>query len=266
MSHIISEKKLFIFDIDGTISLDNRLFARTKDVFNKLQSQGKYIYLVTNNSSKLPSHYLGNLSKAGLDVENINLISSLDLALEYLHKNNMKNIYWAANEIVSEYIMHKGFSFNDSTPAAILLTYDTEISYTKLLKITELLHKKTPYFATHTDFVCPTDLGYYVPDIGSFMALIETATGKTPEKTFGKPERFCIDKALSETGLGEKDAVVIGDRLYTDIELAGRAGITSVLVLSGETTAQMHENSSVKADIVMSGIDELYEYLQENEL
>ena len=261
MHTTLAQKKLFIFDIDGTISLDNRLFARTKDVFDKLLSGGKYIYLVTNNSSKLPSHYIGNLARAGLDTDKVRLISSLELALEYLSANDMKRIYWAANDTVSEYIKSKGFLFDDNAPAAMLLTYDTEINYTKLLKITELLHKKTPYFATHTDFVCPTDLGYYVPDIGSFMALIESSTGKTPEKTFGKPERYCIDKALAETGLTKDDVIVIGDRLYTDIELANRADITSVLVLSGETTKQMHDESSTKADFVMSSIDEMYEYL-----
>ena len=261
MKSILAQKKLFIFDIDGTISLDNRLFARTKDVFDKLLSQGKFIYLVTNNSSKLPSHYISNLSRSGLDTDKIRLISSLDLALEYLHTNDMKHVYWAANETVSKYISGKGFVFDESSPKAILLTYDTEINYTKLLKITELLHKGTPYFATHTDFVCPTDLGYYVPDIGSFMALIEAATGKTPDKTLGKPERYCIDKALAETGLTKDDVIVIGDRLYTDIELANRADITSVLVLSGETTKQMHDESPTKAGFVIGSIDEMYEYL-----
>jgi len=261
MHSILTQKKLFIFDIDGTISLDNRLFTRTKDVFDKLLSQGKYIYLVTNNSSKLPSHYIGNLSRAGLDTDSIRLISSLDLALEYINANGMKRVYWTANKVVSEYIKDKGFLFDDNSPSAILLTYDTEINYTKLLKITELLHKNTPYFATHTDFVCPTDLGYYVPDIGSFIALIEKSTGQVPAKTFGKPERYCIDKALTETGLARDDVIVIGDRLYTDIELAKRADITSILVLSGETTKQMHDESHTKANIVISSIDELYEHL-----
>jgi len=261
MRELISSKKLFIFDIDGTISLDNRLFARTKDVFEKLFSQGKFIYLATNNSSKLPSHYLGNLARAGLDTENIRLISSLDLALDYLSESGMKRIYPVANEAILSYIQSNGFVVDDAKPTAILLTYDTELNYQKLLKITELLHKKTPYFATHTDFLCPTDLGYYVPDIGSFMALIEAATGKMPDKTFGKPESYCIDKALTETGLTKADAIVFGDRLYTDIELAKRAGVTSVLVLSGETTAEMYLNFATKADIVISSIDELYEYL-----
>jgi len=261
MRQLISSKKLFIFDIDGTISLDNRLLSRTKDVFEKLLSQGKFIYLATNNSSKLPSHYLRNLARAGLDIENIRLISSLDLALDYLNEDGMKRIYPVANEIVLGYIESKGFVVDDTEPSAVLLTYDTELNYQKLLKITELLHKNTPYFATHTDFLCPTDLGYYVPDIGSFMALIEAATQKSPDKTFGKPESYCIDKALAQTGLSKADAIVFGDRLYTDIELANRIGVTSVLVLSGETTKQMHDNSATKADIVMSSISELYEYL-----
>jgi len=261
MLDIIKEKKLFIFDIDGTISLDNRLFERTTDIFSKLGSEGKYIYLVTNNSSKLPSHYITNLKKSGLDTDKISLISSLDIALDYLKKKGINKVCWVANEAVSLYIAAKGFTFDERHPQCLLLTYDTELSYKKLVKITELLYKKTPYFVTHTDFVCPTDLGYYVPDVGSFMALIKAATGKIPDKSFGKPERYCIDKALYETGLKESDVIVIGDRLYTDIELGNRAGITSMLVLSGETTEAMYKTSTIKADIVLSGINELYEYL-----
>ena len=258
---IIKNKKLFIFDIDGTISLDNRLFRRTKDVFEKLYSQGKSIYVITNNSSKLPAHYVANLEKAGLDMGKIKLITSLDIALAYLEENGFKNIYFAANSQVSEHIISKGFQYDEDSPKCILLTFDTELNYKKLLKITELLHKNTPYFVTHTDFVCPTDLGYFVPDVGSFMALIEATTGKRPDKAFGKPESYGIEKALRETGLKAADAIVFGDRLYTDIELGNRAGVTSVLVLSGETDLKMYAESAIKADIVMESIDDLYNYL-----
>jgi len=257
----IKDKKLFIFDIDGTISLDNRLFRRTKDVFEKLCAQGKFIYVITNNSSKLPGHYIANLEKTGLDVAKIRLITSLDIALGYLADNGFNNIYFAANDVVSQYIQSKGFRLDENDPKCILLTFDTEINYAKLLKITELLHKGVPYFVTHTDFVCPTDLGYSVPDVGSFMALIEAATGKAPDKAFGKPESYGIEKALEETGLSIDDAIVFGDRLYTDIELGNRANATSVLVLSGETDMKMYEKSGIKADIVIESIDELYDYL-----
>jgi len=261
MPENIKNKKLFIFDIDGTISLDNRLFKRTKDVFEKLYSQGKSIYVITNNSSKLPSHYIANLEKSGLDTAKIKLITSLDIALGYLEDNGFGNIYFAANEQVGEYILSKGFKYDEENPSCILLTFDTELNYKKLLKITELLHKNVPYFVTHTDFVCPTDLGYFVPDVGSFMALIEATTGKRPDKAFGKPESYGIEKALKETGLSIADTIVFGDRLYTDIELGNRAGATSVLVLSGETDTKMYSESSIKADIVMESIDSLYDYL-----
>ena len=261
MTQIIKNKKLFIFDIDGTISLDNRLFSRTKDVFEKLCAQGKFVYLITNNSSKLPGHYIANLKKAGLDMEKIKLITSLDIALSYLEANGFKKIYFVANGQVSDYIKSKGFQYDEQNPQCILLTFDTELNYAKLLKITELLHKGVPYFVTHTDFVCPTDLGYFVPDVGSFMELIKAATGKLPNKAFGKPESCGIEKALSETGLSKGDAIVFGDRLYTDIELGNRSGVTSVLVLSGETDREMYAESSIKADIVMEGIADLYECL-----
>ena len=257
----IKEKKLFILDIDGTISLDNRLFDKTAAVFSKLYKEGKHIYLVTNNSSKLPSHYIANLERAGLKRSMFSLISSLDTALEYLSANNMQRIYPVANAAVLQYITDKGFIFDDNSPDCLLLTYDTELHYKKLVKITELLHKGITYFVTHTDFVCPTDLGYYLPDVGSFMALIKEATGRMPDKSFGKPESYCLLRALKETGLSKADAVVIGDRLYTDIELGNRAGITSILVLSGETDEDMYKNSQIKADIVIPGINELYKYL-----
>jgi len=261
MREIIKDKKLFIFDIDGTISLDNRLFSRTKAVFEKLFYQGKYIYVITNNSSKLPAHYIANLEKSGLDTEKIHLITSLDIALGYLADNGFEKIYFAANDKVSEHIISKGFEYDELNPQCILLTFDTQLNYAKLLKITELLHKNTPYFVTHTDFVCPTDLGYFVPDVGSFMALIKATTGKMPDKAFGKPESFGIEKALRETGLTIADTIVFGDRLYTDIELGNRSGATSALVLSGETDMKMYEESPIKADIILKSIDELYDYL-----
>jgi len=257
----IKNKKLFIFDIDGTISLDNRLFERTVDVFEKLHKKGSHIYLVTNNSSKLLLLFLWNLKKAGLHTEKINLISSLDLALNYLTQEGINKVCWMANKAVSDYIADKGFVFDDKNPECLLLTYDTELDYRKLVKITELLHKNTAYFVTHTDFVCPTDLGYYIPDVGSFMALIKEATGRLPDKSFGKPERHSIDKALAQTGLSEEDVVVVGDRLYTDIEMGNRAGITTVLVLSGETSEEMYENGKIKASMVISDIGGLYDLI-----
>ena len=90
------------------------------------------------------------------------------------------------------------------------------------------------FVATHPDLVCPTAEGP-IPDVGSFLALYEVATGRTPERVFGKPSPAVLAPLLRRY---PKEAMaMVGDRISTDKALADQAGIASVLVLSGEATA-----------------------------
>ncbi len=141
-----------------------------------------------------------------------------------------------------------------------MLTYDDEITYEKLVKLIYFIRKGIPYYATHSDLVCPTPEGS-IPDIGCYINLVETVTKIKPNKIFGKPELSFIKSILDKHGLVESDAVVIGDRLYTDIELAEDSEIISVLVLSGETKRDFYEFSKIKADIVVPSLEELKDYL-----
>ncbi|MHA1793383.1 MAG: HAD hydrolase-like protein, partial [Promethearchaeota archaeon] len=153
-----------------------------------------------------------------------------------------------------------GFIFDDKEPEAILLTYDIELTYEKLEKLTYLVRKGIPYYATHPDIVCPTDRGS-LPDIGTFIEVIRLTTGIVPNRIFGKPNKDFINPILKKHGLSYSDTVIIGDRLYTDIKLAENSDITSILVLSGETTRKAHEKASVKADIVVNSVAELIEFI-----
>ncbi|MDR2899473.1 MAG: HAD-IIA family hydrolase [Clostridiales bacterium] len=254
----LKDKKLFIFDVDGTIALSGVAFGFAQRVFCALKSQGKKTCIMTNNSSKTPAQYLESLKSFGLS-EDVSIITSLDISLDYLMKNNISNMYWAANTNVSRYISSRGFTFEKENPQCILLTYDTELNYAKLLDITRLLHRSIPFYVTHTDMVCPTNLGYPVPDVGSFMALIKASTGKDPDKSFGKPNPEGILEAIKHMGFTPDEAVMFGDRLYTDILFANNACISSVLVLSGETTRKMYEKSDIQADFAMESIEGLIE-------
>jgi len=117
-----------------------------------------------------------------------------------------------------------------------------------------------PYYVTHGDFVCPTENGP-IPDIGTFIKMIETTTGMLPNKMFGKPDKSFIDHILQKYGLTYKDTIVIGDRLYTDIELAKNSSITSILVLIGETKREDYEESEIRSDIVISNLFDLTKYI-----
>ena len=115
-----------------------------------------------------------------------------------------------------------------------------------------LLDKSLPYIAANLDLVCPTEYGY-VPDCGSVCEMLFNATGRRPE-VIGKPSPLMVELALEKWGVAKKEAMVVGDRLYTDIACGKNAGIPTVLVLSGETDEQMAAASPHKADLSLQDI------------
>lgn len=256
----LSDKKTFILDMDGTIFLGNSLIEGSKEFINGLIREGKKIYIMTNNSSKVPSYYQNKINNVGINSE-IEVISSLDLAIKYFHDKGVKRLYWIANSEVDIYLKENGFEYDDNCPQALLLTYDTEVNYRKLKQIVSLLNIGIPYYATHTDLVCPTELGYNIPDIGTYIELIDTTTGCRPQKTFGKPHLSGVKYIIDKDGVEMDDIVIIGDRLYTDIQLAAETDMTSILVLSGETNREIYEESLIKADIVVNSIKDLISFI-----
>jgi len=262
MKKTLQSKNIFIFDMDGTISLGGRLFPKSNELFRLLIQKCKQVYIMTNNSSRTTPAYVQKLTAMGLNMNGVGILSSLDLAIDFLREKSFGKVCWIANDEVSDYLLAQGFAYDDAKPDCLLLTYDTQINYDKLLKATELLNRGIPYYATHIDVVCPTDLGYGVPDIGTYIETLRMTTGRTPAATFGKPAHYAIDAICRQNnGVDLSEIVFIGDRLYTDIQFAVNAGIASVLTLSGETNMAMYEKSDVKADIVVEDIDNLFEML-----
>lgn len=256
----LSGRKIYFIDRDGTLSIGNKKIEGIDHFINKLKEKNKEFYILTNNSSKSGSEHAAALTQMGIRVDGSNVLLSLDAALHYLGEKRMKEIYFVANEKVSSYIQSRGFIFNEANPHAVLLTYDTEITFQKLSTVSLLIKTGLPYFATHTDIVCPTEWGY-VPDIGTFIEVIRLTAGRLPDKTFGKPSKDMVLSTLKNKNFTGKDAVVIGDRLYTDIKLAEGSDMASVLVLSGETKREDYEDSDVSADIVVKSVEDLIPYI-----
>ena len=138
----------------------------------------------------------------------------------------------------------------------LVMGYDTELVYQKLVDACILLGRGVDYIATNPDFVCPTEFGY-VPDCGSVSIMLKNATGKEP-LFIGKPQKEMVELALKKAGMEKEDAVLIGDRIYTDIAAGINAGVDTVLVLSGETTEQQVAESFVKPTYVLKNIGEIF--------
>lgn len=232
----IKNKKVFICDMDGTIYVGSTPIQGAVKWIND-NPQYEY-YFLTNNSSKIPSEYVIKLQKMGINCSEKNILTPLFPLIEYLKEKKYNSIYVLANNRVMEFLKQNlpdiCFEYNELKNEAVVLTYDTEIDYQKLKNISILLNDNNiEYLATHTDVFCPTEKGP-IPDIGSFIGLIEAITHKIPNKIFGKPSIETLKNILKK--YSNDEIVVVGDRLYTDKVLADNIGCDFICVLSGETT------------------------------
>ena len=255
----LRRKKVFFFDLDGTLYLGNKLFEGVIEIIKALQEHGKRYFFLSNNSSKSTSDYLKKLNKLSLKATRENIILSQHPTISYLKKNNYTTVFLLGNESLKKEFIEEGFALSESNPEIIVLAFDQEMTYNRLVKASYLLQKGLPYIATHLDDKCPTEDGF-IPDAGGIAALLYKTTERMPV-VFGKPNKEMLLFKLREIGAKPQDAVMFGDRLYTDIKMGISAGVTTCCVLSGETTLEMiNKNKSEKPDYIINGIWEIMEF------
>lgn len=250
---------LYLLDMDGTIYLGDRVFDCTLPFLSLLREQGKHYIFLTNNCTRNRYAYFDRLQSMGIPVEPDGVFTSGEATTIYLNRQKPgARIYLLGTPSLEEEFREAGFVLTDESVDYVVLGFDTELTYEKLRKLCDFVRYGAPFIATHPDFNCPTD-GGFIPDVGSMLALVEASTGRRPDYVVGKPNRGIIDALCEKYGLRHEDIAMVGDRLYTDIAVGVNAGITSVLVLSGESTLADLEKSDVKPDYVfddLSGITE----------
>jgi len=252
----LKRKKVFFFDLDGTLYLGNKLFDGVIEVLEALKEQGKRYFFLSNNSSKSTSDYLKKLNKLNLNATRENIILSQHPTISYLKKNNYKTVFLLGNESLKKEFIEEGFTLSENNPEIIVLAFDQELTYNRLTKASYSLQNGLPYIATHLDDKCPTEDGF-IPDAGGIAALLYKTTGRMPV-VFGKPNKEMLLFKLKEIKVKPQDAVMFGDRLYTDIRMGIDAGVTTCCVLSGETTLEMiNKSKSEKPDFIINGIWEI---------
>ena len=256
----LDKKKLFLLDMDGTLYLGNSLFPETLPFLENIKIGGGRAMFLTNNSSKSVSCYVDKLKSFGIHAdENDFLTSSQATAIYLLEHYKDKLLYVFGTASFQAELKAAGLRITTTLCDDIdclVMGYDTELVYQKLVDACILLGRGVDYIATNPDFVCPTEFGY-VPDCGSVSIMLKNATGKEP-LFIGKPQKEMVELALKKAGMEKEDAVLIGDRIYTDIAAGINAGVDTVLVLSGETTEQQVAESFVKPTYVLKNIGEIF--------
>ena len=264
-AEIIKGLKLYLFDMDGTLYLGDRLYEFTPLLLEKIKASGAKYMFMTNNSSKSVADYIKKLDKLGISASYDDFITSSQATGYYLNKYYRgKTLYVCGTESLKDELRRGGYEITENLDdvEVVVMGFDTELTFKKLEDVSKLLllRPDIPYIATNPDYVCPTEFGS-VPDCGSVCDMLYNVSKRRP-LVIGKPEPLMPILAMEHTGYTKEDAVVIGDRIYTDIKSGLAAGATTILVLSGETTREILEASIEKPDYVMESAKELLDVLR----
>ena len=256
---------LWLFDMDWTLYLGDRLFPFTLPLLTLLKERGRKYLFMTNNSSKSVADYIKKLGRLGIPAGEDEFITSAQATAYYLEKHYKNRfMYVQGTKSLKDALRARGFNITDvySPDVDCVVTgFDTELTFQKLEDLSRiLLNKDIPYIATNPDLVCPTEFGS-VPDCGSVSEMLFNSTGRRP-KFIGKPEPLMPQLAMETWGCKPEETIVIGDRIYTDIKSGLNAGIHTALVMSGETTPAILAASPDKPEAVYRDCGEILELLK----
>ena len=247
-------------DLDGTIYLGGDLIPGALEFLERCDEKGVKRFFLSNNSSRSVNQYLKKLHDFGIPAEEKDVLLSTHDLLSWLAKNDISQTWLIGTEGMREMLEERGIATNSETPEYVVLGYDTEINYEKISIASIHLHAGVPLVASHPDMVCPSPDGG-LPDVGAYLAMLKVTTGVDPEHITGKPNAGMIMHKIEELGLDPEKCAMVGDRLYTDIAMANRAGCVGVLVLSGEATledvAELDEGAEQMPPIIVNSVAEL---------
>lgn len=244
-------------DMDGTIYAGETLFPFTLPFLALLSELGIGYTFLTNNSSKSTLDYVAHLRKLGILAAVDHIYTSAQATIAHLSAEYpaVRRLFVLGTPSLIAEIAAAGFSITADSPAdapdAVIIGFDTSLVFSRLCRAAYWIKQGKPFIATHPDLVCPTDEPTVLVDCGSICAGLEKATGRGPNAVLGKPDPGMISGILSRHGLASDELAMAGDRLYTDMAMARRAGALSVLVLTGETTAAAAAEANLPVDLIV---------------
>lgn len=254
----LRQASAYLLDLDGTIYLGDCPVPGGADFVEKLRSEGKKVVFLSNNSAGDRFGYAEKLTRLGIPAEPEDVFTSGEAAALYLKRHSPNcTVYLLGTPLLEEEFRKAGLVLTaGENPHYVVVGFDTTLTYEKLWQACDYIRGGSSYLATHPDLNCPLGKGKVKPDAGAIIAFIAAATGCEP-LIVGKPYRHILDELCQKYSLDPAGLVMVGDRLYTDIELAKNCRIPGILVLSGETTLEQYVSSALRADAVFPSVAEL---------
>jgi len=234
----------YIFDLDGTIYLEEELLTGAKRLVNALRAAGKRVVFLSNNPTHDLAMYAHKLDRLGIPTPQRDIITTIQVTLAWLRRNAPDAVVFPIGEApLLRALSENGFRISNypSEIDIVIASYDRTLTWAKLQVAFEALwyHRRARLIATNLDRYCTLKGGRAEVDAGAVVAALENATQLPVEVNCGKPSSVMINAVTEAISLKASDCVVVGDRHYTDIRMGIDAGMASALVLTGETTSDM---------------------------
>ena len=276
-SSVYSDEELFArlkgirhvaLDMDGTIYMGMSLFDYTKPFLARLKQMGITYSFLTNNPSTSIADYLKKLAGMGIEATADEMYTTALATIDYIktHLPEAKRLFILGTPSMTSEFVKAGFEVAedsaDDRPDAVVVAFDKTLTYDRLCRAAWWIQQGLPYIATNPDKVCPTDQPTVLVDCGSICKCLEHATSRQPDITLGKPDPNMLSGIMQRYGLRADEIAMVGDRIYTDVQMAFNAGAFGVLVLSGETTLDIVAEAPRKPDLTADSIAVLGDLLE----
>jgi 4-nitrophenyl phosphatase len=233
MTQFIPGLKALILDMDGVIWRGDQPLGDLPAIFAEIKRRGYQIVLATNNATLSDDQYLVKLRKFGVELEEWQIISSPDVAANYLKKRYPDGgpVFAVGEAGMINTLAKYGFYQDNQDVLAVVAGLDRQVTYDKLARATLLIRSGAMFVGTNADRTLPMPEGL-LPGAGSILAALQTATDVQPV-VVGKPEPEIYLYALERLKTSPAETLIVGDRLDTDIIGAQKIGCHTALLLSG---------------------------------
>lgn len=253
----LRNKKGFICDMDGVIYHGNQILPGVKEFVEWLYRENKQFLFLTNNSGKTPLELSQKLKNMGLEVDESHFYTSALATAKFLSKQSPNcKVYVIGEPGLYSALYNEGITISETDPDYVVVGEVFNYNYESVCKAVNLVLKGAKLIGTNSDVTGPTDNGNIIPACRALISPIEMATGK--EAYFvGKPNPLMMRTGLNMLGVHSSEAVMIGDRMDTDIVVGIEGGLDTVLVLSGVTTESDIAHYAYRPRLVLSGVGEI---------
>ena len=252
----LKNKKGFICDMDGVIYHGNKLLPGVREFVDWLYKEKKHFLFLTNSSERSPKELQQKLWRMGLDVDESHFYTSAQATAKFISSQApgcSAFVIGGAGLIMA--LHDEGITMNDVDPDYVVIGEGNSYNYESIVKAVRLVLAGAKLIGTNSDLTGPSEDGI-LPACRAMIAPIEMATGQSAY-FIGKPNPLIMRTGLRILGVHSEDAVMIDDRMDTDVVAGIETGLDTVLVLSGVTDPDEIKRFPYRPKHILSGVGDI---------